>query len=228
MSAYPNFAYIAGLIGDPTRAAILNSLLDGRALPASELAYMARVSPQTASAHLAKLVEGGLLGVETQGRHRYYRLASAQVAQVLETLSTMAPPVQVRSLRQSDQLKEVRHARTCYDHLAGHLGVEVTKQLLERKLIAQTKDGYEVTTAGEGWFQRFGINLEAIRQKRRALARPCLDWSERRYHLAGTLGTAFTKRLFELELITRATTSRAVYVTEKGKEAFREYLGIEL
>ncbi|HZG14498.1 MAG TPA: winged helix-turn-helix domain-containing protein [Candidatus Bathyarchaeia archaeon] len=228
MSTYPNFAYIAGLIGDPTRAAILNSLLDGRALPASELAYMARVSPQTASAHLAKLVEGGLLGVETQGRHRYYRLASAQVAQVLETLSTMAPPVQVRSLRQSDQLKEVRHARTCYDHLAGHLGVEVTKQLLERKLIAQTDDGYEVTTTGEGWFQRFGIDLDAIRQKRRALARPCLDWSERRYHLAGTLGTAFTKRLFELELITRAATSRAVYVTEKGKEAFREYLGIEL
>jgi len=228
MSTYPNFAYIAGLIGDPTRAAILNSLLDGRALPASELAYMARVSPQTASAHLAKLVEGGLLGVETQGRHRYYRLASVQVAQVLEALSTMAPPVQVRSLRQSDQLKEVRHARTCYDHLAGHLGVEVTRQLLERKLIAQTDDGYEVTTAGEGWFQRFGIDLDAIRQKRRALARPCLDWSERRYHLAGTLGTAFTKRLFELELITRAATSRAVYVTEKGKEAFREYLGIEL
>ncbi|WP_134686036.1 ArsR/SmtB family transcription factor [Brevibacillus migulae] len=228
MSTYPNFAYIAGLIGDPTRAAILNSLLDGRALPASELAYMARVSPQTASAHLAKLVEGGLLGVETQGRHRYYRLASAQVAHVLEMLSTMSPPVQVRSLRQSDQLKEVRHARTCYDHLAGQLGVEVTKRLLERNILKEADGEYQVTAEGEAWFQRFGIDVEAARQKRRALARPCLDWSERRYHLAGTLGTVFTKRLFELDLITRASATRAVHVTEKGKEAFREYLGIEL
>ncbi|MCK9927577.1 winged helix-turn-helix domain-containing protein, partial [Frankia sp. Mgl5] len=115
MNAYPDITIVAALIGDPTRAAMLHELMDGRALPASELAYVARVSPQTASAHLAKMVDGNLLALETQGRHRYYRLASQQVAHVLEVLSTISPPVEVRSLRQSQQLQEVRFARTCYD-----------------------------------------------------------------------------------------------------------------
>jgi DNA-binding transcriptional ArsR family regulator len=227
MNAYPDFAYVAGLIGDPTRAAMLDSLLDGRALPASELAYLARVSPQTASAHLAKLVEGKLLAVETHGRHRYYRLAGAHVAQVLEALTTLAPPVQVRSLRQSDLLKEVRHARTCYDHLAGQLGVELTRTFMVRGFLREADGEYRITEEGKRWFSDFGIDVEAIRKKRRSLARPCLDWSERRHHLAGALGAALADRLFELGWIVRVPSSRAVRITEKGREHLAQQLGIE-
>jgi DNA-binding transcriptional ArsR family regulator len=225
MKAYPDFAYVAGLIGDPTRATMLDSLLDGRALPASELAYMARVSPQTASAHLAKLVEGKLLVVETHGRHRYYRLAGTHVAQVLEALSTMAPPVQVRSLRQSDVLQKVRHARTCYDHLAGRFGVELTQALLASDILREAEGEYVITDLGKTWFWEFGIDVSAIRNKRRTLARPCLDWSERRHHLAGTLGAAIANRMFELQWIVRDTSSRAVHITDKGREGLAQRLG---
>ncbi|MCK9905543.1 winged helix-turn-helix domain-containing protein, partial [Frankia sp. Cpl3] len=227
-NAYPDITIVAALIGDPTRAAMLHELMDGRALPASELAYVARVSPQTASAHLAKMVDGNLLALETQGRHRYYRLASQQVAHVLEVLSTISPPVEVRSLRQSQQLQEVRFARTCYDHLAGKLGVSITQYLLENGFLAAVGQDYQITTRGEEWCRGFGINLEQTRQKRRAFARPCLDWSERRHHLAGTLGTAIASRFFELGWIAKAPTSRAVRITEQGREQLVKQLGIDL
>ena len=229
MNAYPNISYIASLIGEPARAAVLQTLLDGRALPAGELARIAGVSPQTISSHLAKLVEGNLLTSETHGRHRYYRLADPEVAQVLERLSALAPPVQIKSLRQSDQHRKVRYARTCYDHLAGELGVAVTKVLVERGWLEPGDElQYQITKEGEAWCREFGIEVGAIQKGRRYLAKQCLDWSERRYHLAGALGAAFTSRLFELQWIVRDETSRAVQVTELGKTQFFKEFGVKI
>lgn len=193
MNVYPNISYIAKLIAEPTRAIILECLMNNQALPASELAYMAKVSHPTISSHLSKLVEGNLLKVEQHGRHRYYRLANQEVAEVLEKLGTIAPTVQVRSLKQSDQLKQIRYARTCYDHLAGRLGVEITEKLLDKEFIILEKGEYIVTEQGKRWFLNFGINIETANIKRRIFAKPCLDWSERRYHISGWLGSAIAK-----------------------------------
>lgn len=193
MNVYPNISYIAKLIAEPTRAIILDCLMNNQALPASELAYMAKVSHPTISSHLSKLVEGNLLTVEQHGRHRYYRLANQEVAEVLEKLGTIAPTVQVRSLKQSSQLKQIRYARTCYDHLAGKLGVEITEKLLDRQFIILEDGEYIVTEQGKQWFLNFGINVDEADTKRRVFAKPCLDWSERRYHIAGWLGSAIAK-----------------------------------
>ena len=154
MNVYPNISYIAKLIAEPTRAIILDCLMNNQALPASELAYMAKVSHPTISSHLSKLVEGNLLTVEQHGRHRYYRLANQEVAEVLEKLGTIAPTVQVRSL------KQIRYARTCYDHLAGKLGVEITEKLLDRQFIILEDGEYIVTEQGKQWFLNFGINVD--------------------------------------------------------------------
>ena len=195
MNVYPNISYIAKLIAEPTRAIILDCLMNNQALPASELAYMAKVSHPTISSHLSKLVEGNLLTVEQHGRHRYYRLANQEVAEVLEKLGTIAPTVQVRSLKQSSQLKQIRYARTCYDHLAGKLGVEITEKLLDRQFIILEDGEYIVTEQGKKWFLNFGINVDEADIKRRVFAKPCLDWSERRYHISGWLGSAIAKLL---------------------------------
>lgn len=195
MNVYPNISYIAKLIAEPTRAIILDCLMNNQALPASELAYMAKVSHPTISSHLSKLVEGNLLTVEQHGRHRYYRLANQEVAEVLEKLGTIAPTVQVRSLKQSSQLKQIRYARTCYDHLAGKLGVEITEKLLDRQFIILEDGEYIVTEQGKKWFLNFGINVNEADTKRRVFAKPCLDWSERRYHISGWLGSAIAKLL---------------------------------
>lgn len=195
MNVYPNISYIAKLIAEPTRAIILDCLMNNQALPASELAYMAKVSHPTISSHLSKLVEGNLLTVEQHGRHRYYRLANQEVAEVLEKLGTIAPTVQVRSLKQSSQLKQIRYARTCYDHLAGKLGVEITEKLLDRQFIILEDGEYIVTEQGKKWFLNFGINVDEADTKRRVFAKPCLDWSERRYHISGWLGSAIAKLL---------------------------------
>ena len=195
MNVYPNISYIAKLIAEPTRAIILDCLMNNQALPASELAYMAKVSHPTISSHLSKLVEGNLLTVEQHGRHRYYRLANQEVAEVLEKLGTIAPTDQVRSLKQSSQLKQIRYARTCYDHLAGKLGVEITEKLLDRQFIILEDGEYIVTEQGKKWFLNFGINVDEADTKRRVFAKPCLDWSERRYHISGWLGSAIAKLL---------------------------------
>ncbi|MGG0753555.1 ArsR/SmtB family transcription factor [Brevibacillus laterosporus] len=228
MNVYPNISYIAKLIGEPTRAIILDYLMNGQALPASELAYLAKVSHPTISSHLSKLVEGNLLICEQHGRHRYFRLANEEVAEVLEKLGTIAPTVQVRSLRQSDQLKQVRYARTCYDHLAGELGVKVAEVLLDREFV-NLKDGeYVVTEQGKKWFFQFGINIEEANTKRRIFAKPCLDWSERRYHISGWLGSAIATCFFDKGWITKAEKNRAVHLTKKGKKALQDQFGIEI
>ncbi len=226
MPADPNFAQTAALIGEPTRAAMLAALLGGKALTASELAHGAAVSPQTASTHLARLVEGGLLSVVASGRHRYYRLAGPEVAHLLETLATVAPPAAVRSLRQSEAARAVRFARTCYDHLAGTVGVALSERLIEHELIATTEAGYQVTAAGLMWLEKHAIDVEQVMGRRRVAARACLDWSERRNHLAGAFGAAMTNWLLDQRWIERSAHGRAVRLSEAGREGFLREWGL--
>ncbi len=214
-------------MADRTRAIILDVLLDGRALPASDLARLSGVTPQTISAHLTKLVEGNLLQVETQGRHRYYRLSGPEVANALEAISLLAPPVTIRSLRQSVEMERLREARTCYDHLAGQLGVALTRALVDRGWLQERTGDYIVTEAGAARLERFGVDLHACYKARRHFAKPCLDWSERRHHLGGALGAAISRRLFELAWIEKDPSCRAVRVTALGKERLFEEFGLE-
>jgi len=228
MNNSPDIIGVASLIGEPSRIAILLSLLGGKALPASELARAARITPQTASAHLSKLVEGGLLVQEAYGRHRYYRLAHAEVAQALEALSVIARPKPVRSLRESDQVKAMRYARTCYDHLAGEIGVALTDRMLALAMLEEAGKDFVLTDAGKNKLQGLGVDLEPRANSRRSFARQCLDWSERRHHLAGSLGAAVTRRLFELGWIERFCDNRAVRITKTGIKGFSDEFGLQL
>jgi DNA-binding transcriptional ArsR family regulator len=220
MPVDPNFAHTAALIGDPTRAAMLAALLGGKALTASELAHGACVSPQTASMHLARLLDGGLLRVVASGRHRYYQLAGGHVAQVLETLSTIAPPAQVTSLRQSESARAIRFARTCYDHLAGTVGVALTERLVECDILAQFGDAYQVTATGIAWLADHAIDAERVMHHRRVAARACLDWSERRSHVAGAFGAVLADWLLTQGWLGRVPGSRALRLTEAGRTGF--------
>jgi DNA-binding transcriptional ArsR family regulator len=243
-----SIAPAAALMADHARAAMLLALLDGRPLAATELSRMAAVSPSTASAHLARLLDGGLVTVVRQGRHRYYRLAGHEVAAAIEALSQIAPPAQVRSLRQSRQAAALADARTCYDHLAGRAGVELLDALLREGLLAEagarsaapgpaTADEgdapvtdmasvrYRVTRRGDATLQPFGINIEAVRASRRRFAGACLDWTQRRPHLGGGLAAAITARLFELGWIERGPRLRCVRVTPAGREGLAATFG---
>jgi len=226
MGSCPNIVEVASLIGDPSRAAMLLNLLGGKALPASELARAARITPQTASSHLAKMIEGGLLVHESYGRHRYYRLASAEVGHALEALNMIARPKPIRSLRESDHSKALHFARTCYDHIAGEAGVALTDRMLEIGLVEEAGQDFVVTPYGMKWFEGFGIPLEGPQKTRRHFARQCLDWSERRHHMAGALGAAVTGRLFELKWVERIPGGRALHVTHDGFLALERELGI--
>jgi DNA-binding transcriptional ArsR family regulator len=217
-------AATAALLGDPARANILAALLDGRALTAKELAYAAHVTPQTASGHLAKLSEGGLLAAEKQGRHRYYRLASPLVGQMLEGVMAVAGPEPPRSSTWRGG-EGLRMARTCYDHLAGRLGVALADSLLEQGHVALGSDGGEVTEVGKRFLDAFGASPAP---GRRVFCRPCLDWSERRPHLAGRLGAALASRCFELGWVAQQRDTRALAISEAGRQGFRETFGIVL
>lgn len=228
MTASPFIAEVGALMGDPARANMLTALMDGRAWTASELAFMARVSPQTASGHLAKLTAGGMLQVAKQGRHRYYTLAGPLVAQLLEAAGTVAvngPPRHRPRTRIDDAL---RRARTCYDHLAGQLGVAFADALVARGMLLLEDEGGEVTEKGVKALGQFGIDVVAEGRRKRIFCRPCLDWSERRPHVAGAIGSAIAGRCFELGWISRIRDSRAVHITDDGARGLAETFGIEL
>lgn len=228
MSLQPAIASAAFLIADPARAAMLTSLVDGRARPASELAFAAGITAQTASSHLAKLLAGGLLTVETEGRHRYYRLAGSHVAVALETLASIGPEIHPRRRPMSADAQRLRFARCCYDHLAGRLGVAVTQALVRRGyLIGGDDKRFDVTPAGAAWLARMGLDLASIKPGRRGIARQCLDWTEREHHLAGPLGARLLDLLYENGWLMRSKSSRAVQVTPKGAASLREELGID-
>jgi DNA-binding transcriptional ArsR family regulator len=224
----PSLAEVAALVGNPARANMLTALLDGRVLTASELAYAGGVAPQTASGHLAKLNEGRLLALAKQGRHSYYRLASPLIARMLESIMAVAADGPSRYQPRWRGGDALRNARTCYDHLAGRLGVVLADALVERDRVALSDDGGIVTSEGEKFFLALGIDLGERGRSRRPFCRPCLDWSERRTHLAGTLGAALAARFFELGWITRIRDTRAVRVTDSGKRGFPDTFGIEL
>ena len=228
MPSEPNVSAIASLIADPARAAMLIALLDGRALPAGELAYAAGVTAQTASSHLAKLLSGGFLAVEREGRHRYYRLAGSHVAQALEGLSAIRPVEPVRRMALSPKGRDLRLARCCYDHLAGRVGVAVAKGLQERLfLLPRAEKQFEVTPAGVEWFGHVGVDVEALKPTRRGLARQCLDWTERTHHLAGPLGVEFMRVMCASGWLRRSAESRAVHVTPKGRSELKRHLGVD-
>lgn len=243
-----DIASAASLFAEPARARILSALCDGRALAASVLAAEAGVSAPTASAHLAKLTAAGLIEVERSGRHRFYRLAGSEVATVLEALACIAKPEPVRSLRQATKVAALRTARTCYDHLAGRLGVAVTAALLDHGALART-DGasttdrreddalsarmrnhpYELGPEARDVLYALGVDLDGLLAARRAsrpLLRFCVDWSEQRHHLAGQLGATLLDTMFDAGWLERTSRHRVVRLTDVGQKALHETLGI--
>jgi DNA-binding transcriptional ArsR family regulator len=210
----------AALMADPSRAAVLMELTDGRALPPSELAEVAGVSRSTMSEHLAKLQKAGFLAVERGGRNRYYRLAGPEVATAVEALAALAPRSEVHSLRQANRAGALGAARTCYGHLAGRLGVGITDALVDRGLVEHEAEVFLLTEPGTAFFVDLGI------EKPPRAGKSCNDWSERRPHLAGKLGVALTKQLFELEWVKRTNRRRAVELTAKGERKLSHRLGL--
>ena len=223
----PRVSATAFLIADPARASMLMALADGRALPAGELAYAAGVTAQTASSHLARLLDGGLLAVEKEGRHRYYRLADAQVAVLLENLAAVGSRTPVRRKPLGREAQNLCFARCCYDHLAGQMGVAITGRLTQAGLItAEADKRFVVTPAGTAWFGELGLDVAALKPGRHGIARQCLDWTERQHHLAGPLGVALLALLCDRGWMRRTRTSRAVQVTPRGWLDLRERLGL--
>jgi DNA-binding transcriptional ArsR family regulator len=242
-----DLAALGAVLAEPARARILLALGDGRALPASVLAAEASVAPSTASAHLARLVDAGLLTVRPQGRHRYYALAGAHVGELIETLARLAPAAPVRSLREGTRAHALRRARTCYDHLAGRLGVALFGALVdgalviggdgrhepaharEDRLAAPGRDvHYRLTAAGRDRLSQLGVHLSAPDPDGEISVRYCVDWTEQAHHLSGAVGRALTTRLFDLGWLERIPRTRCVRLREEGERGLREHFGLHL
>lgn len=226
VDADADLAAVAGLIGDRVRAGLLLSLLAGQPLPAGELAARERVSPSLASMHLRKLRDGRLVEVDRSGRERRYRLSGPEVARALEALLRIAPGRPVRSLRDSQRGEALRAARTCYDHLAGRLGVALTEALRDGDLLRELDGSYELTAAGRACLEEIGVDVAGAAAQRRHFARQCLDWTERRPHLAGALGAAMARRLLDTLWLERRSGDRAVRVTPAGSRGLRQAFGL--
>jgi DNA-binding transcriptional ArsR family regulator len=228
MTEGPYIAEAASLIGDPARANILAALVGGRALTATELTLAAGVAPSTTSGHLAKLLEGRLICVTSSGRHRYFRLASPAVARVLENLMALAADGPPRHRPRSRCDEAMGRARTCYDHLAGRLGVGLADRLAEKDYIVLSNDGGVVTDCGRAYLGELGVELTLPAKSRRAFCLPGLDWSERRWHIGGHVGAAIADRCFELGWTDRRKDGRALTITPAGEQAFDQLFGIRL
>lgn len=238
-----DIAVVGSLFADPGRCRMLLALDDGRALPASRLAAEAGITPATASSHLGKLLAAGLLVVEQHGRHRYYALAGAHIGQLLELLIGLSPAQPVRSLRHGTRARALREARTCYDHLAGRLGVAVMARMLDAGQLAGD-DGrhhpdrggsdrrvgygrdvdYRLTGSGHALLDDLGVTLAPARP----VVRYCVDWSEQRHHLAGAVGRGLLARLVELDWLRRSPEHRAVQLTDRGHDGLQNTLGLDL
>ncbi|MGZ4390413.1 MAG: ArsR/SmtB family transcription factor [Gaiellaceae bacterium] len=226
MIADADIAAVGAALADESRAAMLLALLGGDTLSAGELARISGRSPSGASAHLHTLHAAGLVAAEDFGRNRFFRLAGPDVAEALEVLARVAPPREVRTLRQSEAARALKRARTCYDHLAGELGVAVTDALIERDLLLRGDDTFRVTAGGSSWLAGLGVDVAALGRTRRSLARACLDWTERRPHLAGALGAALADVFFARGLVRRLPGGRAIAVTPAGDAWLARELGL--
>jgi DNA-binding transcriptional ArsR family regulator len=221
-------AEVAALVGDPARANMLCALLGGRALTAGELAYAARVTPQTTSGHLGKLSAAQIIVPMKQGRHRYYRLAGPHIAYMLESIMNVALVGPPRFQPKSKLDEQMRHARTCYDHIAGVLGVGLAERMIEREFVILGDEAGEVTAEGADFFSKLGVDLTGARARRRVFCRPCLDWTERRPHIGGAVGAALATRCFELKWIERVRDSRALAVTPAGRRGLTEFFALSV
>ena len=228
MKGEADVAAAAALLAEPTRAALVLAVIDDGPLPASELAARARIAPSTASQHLARLVSGGFLTTSKNGRHRHYRLADPAVADAIEALAIVAPQPEPRTLREATRGELLREARTCYDHLAGRLGVALARALEESEVVVRRNGGYALGRRARRRLAPLEIELERLERRRRPVVRGCLDWSERELHVAGGLGAALAERLFELGWIERREANRSVAVTERGSELLQAQLGVDL
>jgi DNA-binding transcriptional ArsR family regulator len=227
MDGDADVAMVGALFGDPTRADMLDALLDGDAHAAGELAHRTGVAPSTASEHLTRLLRAGFVLVETHGRERRYRLASAGVGEALEALAQIAPSKRVSSLRDAKRSEAMRRCRTCYDHLAGRVGVAVTEALVARGTLMVGDGAFWLPEKGEQMLESFGVDVESARGNRRSFARSCMDWSERRPHLAGALGAALANAFFDRGWLERRPHDRALMITPAGFRALRSELAIE-
>jgi DNA-binding transcriptional ArsR family regulator len=227
MIADPNIAPVAALIGDQTRSIVLCALAEGSPLPAINLARRAKVSAPTMSSHLTKLAKAGLVCSERIGRHCYYRLSGPEVASAIEALQSIAPRIPISSLRRADQARALSFARTCYDHLAGRIGVAIAEALQRKRYVLRRGRQFEITPAGKHWMRRFGIDVDAARQSRRKFAVSCLDWSERRPHVGGAIGAAIAKRIFELGWLERSVQSRSLKLNSQGRDGLRRNFKLE-
>lgn len=222
-----DLAEIGALIGDPARAAIVEALIDGRALTAKELAFRARVTPQTASAHLKRLSDANLLAMLRQGRNHYFRIASPLVAQMIESIGAVAavhsPP---RYRLPGPRDAALREARMCYDHFAGRLAVNIAATLMARGLMTLEADGGEVTKQGFRFFACIGVDLDDAARGRRSFCKPCLDWSERKFHIGGFVGAALARHCLAMRWMERLRDSRAIVVTAEGERSVLAPLGL--
>lgn len=220
------FVKTASLIGDPTRASILWTLLDGRAFTATELAVIANTSPQNMSMHLGKLLDASLLSVEKQGRHKYYKFLNKEVAYAVEAIANLVPKPDIVAKNKTEKYAPIKHCRTCYDHLAGKIGVALADSLLEQMIIIENNNVFEISPEGEKWFSAFGINLEEAQKQKRIFLKPCLDWSERRNHIAGSIGTLLLNKMINEDWLRKTKNSRAVTITGKGEKELFNYFKI--
>jgi len=222
-----HFGNVASLIGEKSRAIMLWSLLDGKAYTATELAICADISAQAASNHLSKLLNANLLSVTIQGRHKYYRFANDKIAHTIEMIAGILPMETTRQ-KNNQPVSGIKYARTCYDHIAGKAGVLITNALLQKEIIIYKKDVYEVSAAGKKWFDAIGIDVDDVQQTKRKFAFPCLDWSERKHHLAGALGSAFLNAIVTNDWIRKIKHSREIIITAGGKKELNKRLNIDL
>ncbi|HLY72125.1 MAG TPA: winged helix-turn-helix domain-containing protein [Puia sp.] len=222
------FKQIAALIGDPVRAGIMWTLMDGKALTATELALHADTSPQNISMHLSKLLQADLLSVEKQGRHRYYRFSRNDIAYAIESMARLMPDSGEKKNLQAEYDMAIRYGRTCYDHLAGKMGVAITDAMVQQHLLVRRNDNFEITRQGGKWFSELGICVDELKTQRRSLIRPCLDWTERRPHIAGSLAAALLDFMISSDWIRRTKNSRVVLITGIGQKKIHQYLKLSL
>ncbi|KFF10319.1 transcriptional regulator [Chryseobacterium soli] len=228
MNVEDKFVSISALMCEPTRARMLWNLLDGRAYTASELSIVADTSPTSASNHLSKLLEAEIVKVEIQGRHRYYSLSNSEVAYAVEGLANLANNSATKIVKKESDKNGIKYCRTCYDHLAGFVGVKIVEALETKGYLIKSKNVYLVSESGWEWFHFFNISKEGFNNNRRPVTRQCLDWSERRPHLAGQLGAEFLNKMLERKWFKKVEFSRELVVTSKGRQELYDLLGVVL